>query len=227
MKTLVQSTRRFLRPVRRVVRDFIFRPRGTRMGEGSYIKRPYRLLFPEFLSVGKNTRIHSNAYITPLGAYAGLRYKPEIRIGSDVYIGRFAHFVAIDLIEIGDGCVLSEFVYITDNAHGLHPERGPIMRQPLESKGPVRIGNGCFLGFRVSVMPGVTLGDHCVVGANSVVTRSFPAYSMIAGCPAKVVKVFSHRAGDWVRVHPKMRPGPALCDGCERTASASGLLTTE
>jgi acetyltransferase-like isoleucine patch superfamily enzyme len=227
VKTLVQSTRRLLRPVRRCVRDLIFKSRGIRMGEGSYIKGPYKLLFPEFLSVGKNTRIYSDAYITPLREYAGLRYKPEIRIGNDVYIGRFAHFVAVDLIEIGDGCVLSEFVYITDNAHGLHPERGPIMRQPLESKGPVRIGNSCFLGFRVSVMPGVTLGDHCVVGANSVVTRSFPAYSMIAGCPAKVVKVFSHRVGDWVRVHPKMRTGRALCDACGRAASAGELLTTE
>jgi len=52
-------------------------------------------------------------------------------------------------------------------------------------------------------MSGVTLGEHCVVGANSVVTRSFPAGSMVAGCPAKLVKAFSPEAGDWVSVHPK------------------------
>ena len=95
---------------------------------------------------------------------------------------------------------LSEYVYITDNAHGLHPERGPIMKQPLESKGPVHIGRNCFLGFRVSIMPGVTLGEHCVVGANSVVTRSFPAYSMVAGMPAKLIKVFDHSKKGWICV---------------------------
>ena len=203
MSSLLQSTRCFLRPVRRLIRCSLLNPRGAQIGEGSYIQRPYRLLFPELLSIGKGTRIHSNAYITPLKEYAGVRYTPEIRIGNDVYIGRYSHFVAIDSIEIEDGCVLSEYVYIADNSHGLHPECGPIMAQPLESKGPVRIERNCFIGFRVSIMPGVTLGAHCVVGANSVVTRSFPAYSMIAGCPAKVLKVFSPRTGDWVRAHPK------------------------
>ncbi len=71
--------------------------------------------------------------------------------------------------------MLSEQVYITDLSHGLQPDRGPIMKQPLESKGPVRIGPRCFLGYRTAIMPGVTLGESCVVGANSVVTRSFSA----------------------------------------------------
>ncbi len=167
------------------------------MGRGSSMRRPYTLLFPEFFSVGKDTNIHANAYITPLKEYAGVKYRPEIRIGNGVYIGRYAYFVAIDSIVIEDGCVLSEYVYITDNAHGLHPDRGPIMKQPLESKGPVHIGRNCFLGFRVSVMPGVTLGEHCVVGANSVVTRSFPAYSMIAGVPAKAIKIYNKETRTW------------------------------
>jgi acetyltransferase-like isoleucine patch superfamily enzyme len=160
-------------------------------------------LSPEFLSIGKDTLILSDAYITPLKEYAGVKYAPEIKIGDGVYIGRHAYFVAIDLIRIEDGCVLSEYVYITDNTHGLHPERGPLMKQVLESKGPVQIGRNCMIGFRVSIMSGVTLGEHCVVGANSVVTRSFPAGSMVAGCPAKLVKAFSPEAGDWVSVHPK------------------------
>ena len=197
---LLKSMRRLLRPLRRVAKNWLERPRGAQMGKGSYIHRPYTLLYPEFLSVGDDTDIHANAYITPLKKYGEIKYNPEIKIGSGVYIGRYAYFVAIDSIVIEDGCVLSEYVYITDNAHGLHPNEGPIMKQPLECKGPVHIGRNCFLGFRTSIMSGVKLGDHCVVGANSVVTHSFPSYSMVAGSPARLIKVFSEKSKAWLPV---------------------------
>ncbi|WP_396275136.1 acyltransferase [Granulicella aggregans] len=75
------------------------------------------------------------------------------------------------------------------------------MRQNLESKGPIVIGDNCFLGYRVAVTPGVTLGEWCVVGANSVVTKSFPPYSMIAGAPARMIKRYSLEERAWVRVN--------------------------
>ena len=125
-------------------------------------------------------------------------YSPTIRIGDNVYIGSYVNIGAIDCVKIEDGCVLSEYIYITDNLHGMHPDRGPIMEQPLESKGPVHIRCNCFLGFRVSVMPRVTLGEHCIVGANSVVTHSFPAYSMIVGSPAKLIKRSDLETRQWV-----------------------------
>jgi len=170
------------------------------MGEGTRFQRPYTLVCPdpESLIIGKETAIYPDAYISLIKEWAGFKYTPQIKIGDGVYIGRHAYFAALDSIIIENGCVLSEYVYITDHAHGLHPEHGPIMKQQLESKGPVHIGRNCFLGFRVSIMPGVILGDHCIVGANSVVSRSFPAYSMIAGCPAKVVKVYSQKTGTWM-----------------------------
>ena len=180
-------------------KKLLHRPFGMKsFGWGSAIIRPHQIVNREKVEIGSRTLIQPNSFIMPVRKYEGTLYNPSIRIGDDVYIGRQMYLTAIQAITIGDGCVLSEQVYITDLLHGFDPDRGLIMKQQLVSKGPVCIGPHCFVGFRVAVMPGVTLGERCVVGANSVVTRSFPAYSMIAGTPARLVKTYSHELKDWV-----------------------------
>ena len=58
---------------------------------------------------------------------------------------------------------------------------------------PVRIGNGCWICANVTVLPGVTIGDNCVIGAGSVVTRSIPANSFAAGNPCRVIRTLSEK----------------------------------
>ena len=89
-------------------------------------------------------------------------------------------------------------MYITDHVHGFNPEGGLVREQPLVCKGDVIVGAHSFIGYRVSILSGVHLGKHCVVGANSVVTRSFPDYSMIAGIPARLLKRYSLETHTWV-----------------------------
>lgn len=175
------------------------RPTGLKtLGDASVIKRPRVLWGREHIEIGSRCLVMSNCLMQAVVKYEESHYEPCIEIGDDVYIGRYAYLVAAQEITIADGCVLSEHVYIADNSHGYDPLAGPIMRQPLEVKGPVRIGPNCFLGYRVAVMPNITLGEWCIVGANSVVTCSFPAYSMIAGAPARLIKVYSHELHRWV-----------------------------
>lgn len=184
--------------IKRLVKSLIYRPSGVAMGINSWILLPRWIHNPKRVRMGKNCFIGRFAVLHPLLADDDKPCDGHIVLGDDVYIGGYAQIHAMGRLEIGDGCVLSEHVYISDIAHGLHPNRGPIMAQPLESKGPVRVGKNVFIGFGCSVLPGVTLGDHCVVGTGSIVTRSFPAYSMVAGVPARLVKVFDHDKQDWV-----------------------------
>lgn len=196
MKKLLRTIKSHIAPFKHRIFN---RPRALKqLGNKSIVVRPWRFEGPDYVEIGSHTLIQGGSNICAVSHYQDFSYAPSIRIGDNVYIGHFAFITAIGEISIRDGCVLSEHVYITDFFHGLNPQNGLIMRQPLDTKGPVHIGPNCFLGYRVAVMPGVTLGEWCIVGANSVVTKSFPAYSMIAGAPARLVKVYSHELEQWV-----------------------------
>jgi acetyltransferase-like isoleucine patch superfamily enzyme len=187
-----------MKGLKQFVKDLIFRPSGIDMGPRSMVRLPRWVHNGERIRMGADCFIGRLAVLHPLVDYDGTPQAGRIEIGDGVYIGGFAQIHAMQTLRIGDGCVLSEHVYVSDIAHGLDPRKGPIMKQPLESKGPVTIGRRVFIGYGCSILPGVTLGDHCVVGTRSVVTRSFPPYSMVAGSPARLIRRFDPETGQWV-----------------------------
>lgn len=157
--------------------------------------------YPLRLQGGGSRRIHIGER-TSIQAYSILgawerygqdeHYEPEIIIGDNCSIGEFCHITAINKITIGDGLLTGRFVYIGDNAHGgLSVEEAniPPIKRHLTSKGEIKIGRNVWIGDKVSIFGGVTIGDNVIIGAGSIVTHDIPSNSMAAGAPAKVVKM--------------------------------------
>ena len=138
-------------------------------------------------SGGKNLKLHA------FDNFAGDVFfkKPELVIGNAVTITDNCYISCANKIEISDGVLLGENVFVTDNFHGdnsVEQIDTPPNQRPLKIGSPVYIGKNVWVGRNVCIMPGVTIGYGCVIGANSVVTHDIPAYSVAAGVPAKVIK---------------------------------------
>jgi len=168
------------------------------MGEDSVLQTPRHVTGGRYIRIGDRSLVSSNGCLSAYDKCESVPYRPQISIGNDVYIGGFSTITCISRIAIGDGCIMSEFVYLSDHAHGMNPEAGLISKQALVSKGDVTIGEHTFVGYQACILSGVKLGKHCVVGANSVVTRSFPDFSMVAGAPARLIKVYSFEHHEWI-----------------------------
>jgi len=112
----------------------------------------------------------------------------RIRVGDRVFINCGAVVISVLEITIGDDVALANEVYVMDsNSHGV--EGRPHVQAP------VRIGDGTWVGARAMILPGVTIGSRVVVAAGSVVTRDVPDDCLVAGNPARVVRILDYPAG--------------------------------
>ena len=110
-----------------------------------------------------------------------------------LYETRYNNWTSKDTrkVVIGDGVLTGRFVLITDNAHGNssfeETEISPLDRQ-VYSKGAVVVEKNVWIGDKATVLPGVSIGEGAIIAANAVVTKDVPAYTVVAGCPAKAIK---------------------------------------
>lgn len=108
----------------------------------------------------------------------------SLNIGRNVFIGVSAQIVCRHSITIGDDTLIAEHVTIRDHDHVFDAEL-PTAQAGFVAE-PIVIGNNVWLGAKVSVLKGVTIGDNAVIAANSVVTKDVPANVLAAGVPARV-----------------------------------------
>ena len=109
----------------------------------------------------------------------------RLSVGNNSQLGQNSRLQGT--IFIGDDCVMGPDVVIMATSHGYDRTDIPIRLQGGWEK-PIRIGNDVWIGTRVIILPGVELGNHCIVAAGAVVTKSFPPYSIIGGVPARLLK---------------------------------------
>lgn len=112
-------------------------------------------------------------------------YGKHIRLGKRFFAN--FHLTILDeaLVTIGDDCFCGPNVSIYTACHSTNPVERNSRREWAK---PVSIGNSVWIGGDVTILPGVTIGDNCTIGAGSVVTRDIPANSVAAGNPARVIK---------------------------------------
>ena len=153
-------------------------------GDGSVVREPMDALTnPGSISVGRN--FFSREHLRLEAVRATPEAPPgKVIIGDDVHLEGYCSISAAEEIRIGNSVLFGANVSVRDHDHGTQMPNVHRMRQPLVS-GPVRIGDFTWVAQNAVILKGVTLGDHVVVGANAVVTRSFPAWATIGGVPAR------------------------------------------
>lgn len=133
--------------------------------------------------------------------YVQIWCRGAVRIGEGSEIGERSRISITNSCEIGAKVLLSPNVYITDCDHEYRNIDVPIIEQGVvKQEKKVLIGSGTYIGINCVIVGNVAIGEHCVIGANSVVTRDIPDCCVAVGCPAKVIKKFDRESESWQKV---------------------------
>lgn len=163
------------------------------------IRLPFDIRNRKHIKLGKNFTSGFGCRLEALPLEKG---KICIEIGDNVQINDYVHIGAIGSVVLGNNVLLASRIYISDHNHGSYnefrsdsPEIPPIERLLVIK--PVVIEDNVWIGESACILPGVTIGKGAIVGALSVVTKDVPPFSIVAGVPASVIKVYNFESNMW------------------------------
>ena len=168
-----------------------------RLGRCSYIDHPLRIDGGKSIFIGNGVIIKYKSWIAskPLTGCGD----SKLVIEDGCVLGHFNHLFATKSIILHNNVLTADKVYISDNLHGYEDINIPVVKQPIVQNRTVEIGEGSWIGENVCIL-GAHIGKHCVIGANSVVTKNIPDYSVAVGAPAKVIKYFDLKKKEWINI---------------------------
>lgn len=177
------------------------KPRGLLLGKNSKWIAPTRIRFGKFLKIGDHVTLSGlGTEGIVLGDNVGIgsfsqvivstslnQIGKGIKIGNNVGIGEFAYLGGAGGLEIGDNCIIGQYLSCHPENHNYTSTDELIRLQGVNRKG-ISIGDNCWIGSKVTVLDGVHIGHGCIIAAGAVVTQSFASHSVLGGVPAKLIK---------------------------------------
>lgn len=173
----------------RIFTSFLF----SKFGKSVRIVYPLRIIGSKYISLHSRTTVQYGGFIAAIKSGDAI---PNLEIKSGTLVGNFAHIVCTNQILIHENVLIADKVYISDNLHGYKNLDMPIHSQDLVQISNVEIGENSWIGENVCII-GSTIGKHCVIGANSVVTKDISDYTVAIGSPAKPIKKYCFLTNEW------------------------------
>lgn len=185
-------------------------PRFANNPKNLKIELPRRISDAHLIQIGDNVSIGPGSLLIPQTIYPTRimshpgknqdvqKFNPRIVIGNRVTSTGMLTVTAMREVTIEDDVMFALNVLIADGMHGFENANEPYKYQKMWKISPVVIKRGCWIGQNVVIMPGVTVGELSIVGANSVVTKNIPDRCIAIGAPARIVKTWNEDTQAWV-----------------------------
>lgn len=176
---------------------FLNRNKYRYLSKSAVIQSLLRLDGAQNIHISKGVIVQKHTWLAAVPIYENEECILEIGEGS--VIGHFNHIYSTKQIIIGKNVLTADKVYIADNQHVYDDVNTPILKQSVKQLSAIHIGDGSWIGENVCII-GASIGKNCVIGANSVVTKSIPDYCIAVGVPAKIIKKFNLNTKEWQKV---------------------------
>jgi acetyltransferase-like isoleucine patch superfamily enzyme len=165
-------------------------------GDGSWVVPPAAVPNPGRVAIGAGVIVLEWSTLRAVGEATGA---PLITLGAGTRLARMNELTATVGITIGESVSSSDYASVFDT---WNVDGRPMAGEPGRHAAPVVIGRGAYLGCSSTVCPGVTIGEGAYVGEGAVVVDDVPAFSVVYGDPAVVVRQFDRDTGEWVEAAP-------------------------
>lgn len=174
------------------MRALIYKPFFKHIGNMTYMGKPCFIEGCKKIKIGNKTRVFPGIRMEAIGA-------GEILIGENCAIEQNVHIISQgDKLSIGDNTTISANVFISNVDHQYEDIAKSVMDQSMIVR-HTSIGEGCFVGYGATILPGSQLGKHCIIGSNTVVKGEFPDGCVIAGNPGRIVKTYDMERKEWIK----------------------------